>query len=991
MSADPHLHPCVIRVDEIDIAGHVGENLLDALARAQRFIPHLCYNPALGPLKTCDTCFVTVDGALVRACTLVAHEGLEVSTQDAVSEAARHEGLDRVLEKHELYCSVCDNNNGDCEIHNAVDKLSLRHQRYPYRTKPYSIDASNPFYTYDPSQCILCGRCVEACQNVQVNETLTIGWELEHPRVLWDGGQPINASSCVSCGHCVTVCPCNALMENTLLGKAGPFTGWPAPLKREMIDFVKGVEQTTTYIPITALSKIDECLRHAEQRITKTVCTFCGVGCSFDITTRGRNILKIQPEQGPANGISTCVKGKFGWDFVNNQDRLVKPLIREGSTFREASWDEALTRIHERFSAIRASHGPDALGFVATSKGSNEEAYLTQKFARGVIGTNNIDCTSRYCQSPATKGLTRTVGYAGDSGTMDDIDDAELLLLIATNTADSHPVLASRIKRRLKRGAVKVIVVDLLRHEMAERATLFLRPRPGTDLVWLCAVTRYILDHGLEDRAFLEKRVNNLDALRASLAPFTLAYAHAETGLAEAEIVRIADMIVAASGVCALWAMGVTQRTTGSDTSTAISNLLLVTGNYGKKGSGAYPLRGHNNVQGAGDFGALSEKLPGYLKVSDPKAREHVGRAWGVEIPAKPGLNNHSMIEAAHAGDLKAMYIIGEDTAVVDADTHHTQNALAKLEFLVVQDIFMSTTAQFADVVLPACPSLEKEGTFVNTERRIQRFERALDPLGESKPDWLILCELAQRFGHHWDYTGPREIMSEASKVAPILAGVTYDRLAGYESLVWPVNTQGHSETLLYTKSFHTEDGKAKLYPVHWHAPVEQAGAEYDLTLNNGRVLEHFQEGNLTSRVPGIISKVDQFYVEVSRALAEELNIKTGACVTLTSRRGSVDARVLVSPRVIGRELYTVEFSLKEPINRLTGNHVDAATQTPAFKELAVKLKVLTREGPSPVPRSNPRFGTRTPQSGVEVERKWKRDEYRPIPGTLASRAGDPS
>ncbi|MHB1672190.1 MAG: molybdopterin oxidoreductase family protein, partial [Acidiferrobacter sp.] len=429
----------------------------------------------------------------------------------------------------------------------------------------------------------------------------------------------------------------------------------------------------------------------------------------------------------------------------------------------------------------------------------------------------------------------------------------------------------------------------------------------------------------------------------------------------------------------------------GSDTSTAISNLLLVTGNYGKKGSGAYPLRGHNNVQGAGDFGALAEMLPGYLKVSDPKAREHVSRAWGVEIPARPGLNNHSMIDAAHAGDLKAMYIIGEDTAVVDADTYHTQRALAKLDFLVVQDIFMSTTAQFADVVLPACPSLEKEGTFVNTERRIQRFERALDPLGESKPDWLILCELAKRFGHRWDYAGPREIMSEASKVAPILAGVTYDRLEGYNSLVWPVDAQGHSEMLLYTESFHTEDGRAKLHPVHWHAPVERACAEYDLTLNNGRVLEHFQEGNLTSRVPGIVSKVNQFYVEVSPELADELGIKTGACVTLTSRRGSVEARVLVSPRVIGRELYTVEFSLKEPINRLTGKHTDAATQTPAFKELTVKLKVLTREGPSPVPRSNPRFGTRTPQSGVEVERKWKRDEYRPIPGTVAARAGDPS
>ena len=991
MSADPHPHPCVINVDEKAIASSVGENLLDALRRTDCYIPHLCYNPALGPIKACDTCFVMVNGALVRACTVHADHGLKVSTQDAVSDAARREGMDRILEKHELYCSVCDNNNGDCEIHDAVDRLALSHQRYPYRPKPYAADTSNPFYTYDPLQCLLCGRCVEACQNVQVNETLTIDWEMEHPRVLWDGGQAINESSCVSCGHCVTVCPCNALMENTLLGQGGPLTSWPAPLKREMIDLMKGVEQTTSFIPITAVSKIDQCLRHAEQKITKTVCTYCGVGCSFDITTRGRHVLKVQPEHGPANGISTCVKGKFAWDFVNSKDRLVKPLIRCGSSFHEASWDEALGLVHERLSMIRASHGPDAIGFIATSKGSNEEVYLTQKFARAIIGTNNIDCTSRYCQSPATEGLTRTVGYAGDSGTMDDIDDAELVLLIGTNTADSHPVLATRIKRRLKRGEIKVVVIDLLHHEMAERAQLFLRPKPGTDLVWLCAVTRYILDNGLEDRAFLARRVNNLEALRASLAPFTLAYAEAETGLSQRDLVRIADMIVNASGVCALWAMGVTQRTTGSDTSTAISNLLLVTGNYGKKGSGAYPLRGHNNVQGAGDFGALSDKLPGYLKVSDKEARERVGRAWGVELPARPGLNNHSMINAAHSGTLHAMYIIGEDTAVVDANTRHTEEALERLDFLVVQDVFMTTTARFADVVLPACPSLEKEGTFVNTERRIQHFGQALDPLGLSRPDWRILCALAERFGHRWDYAGPREIMSEATKVAPLFAGATYDRLEGYASVVWPVDAQGHSETLLYTKRFHTEDGKAQLYPVHWHAPVERADSEYDLTLNNGRVLEHFQEGNLTARVPGLVSKVNQFYVEISHELADELDIRTGARVTLTSRRGSVEASVFVSPRVVGRELYTVEFSLTEPINRLTGNHADGVTSTPAFKELAVKLSILSREGPSPIPRSNPRFGTRTPQSGVEVERKWRRREYQPIPATVANQGGTPS
>lgn len=989
MSADSHAHPCVIRVDEKDVVASVGENLLDVLARADIYIPHICYEPALGPIKTCDTCFVTIDGVLTRACTVAARNKLEVSTTNLASQAAREEGMQRILQKHELYCTLCDNNNGDCEIHDAVDRLKLRHQRYPFEAKPYAPDRSNPFYTYDPHQCILCGRCVEACQNIQVNETLSIGWELDQPRVLWDGGRAINESSCVSCGHCVNVCPCNALMENTLLNHGGPFTAWPTPLKREMIDFVKRIEPTTTFIPITAISNIDQCLREAEQKVTKTVCTYCGVGCSFEMWTRGRHILKVQPSVGPANGISTCVKGKFGWDFVNSKDRLVSPLIREGSTFRKASWDEAYTLIHSRLHSIRAAHGPDALGFIATSKGSNEEAYLTQKFARAVIGTNNIDCTSRYCQSPATMGLTRTVGYAGDSGTMDDLENAGLALLIGTNTTDSHPVLATRLKRRQKKGQMKIVVVDILRHEMAERADLFLRPKPGTDFVWLSAVARYILDQGQEDRVFLKNRVNNLDAYRQSLAPFTLAYAEATTGIAASDLMRLADMISGAPGVCALWAMGVTQRTTGTDTSTAISNLLLITGNYGKTGSGAYPLRGHNNVQGAGDFGALSEQLPGYQKVSDPKARAHVGAAWGIELPSKPGLNNHTMIESIYSGDLKGMYIVGEDTAVVDADTSHTQGALEKLEFLVVQDIFMTTTAQFADVVLPACPSLEKEGTFVNTERRIQRFEAAMPPLGESKPDWLILCELAQRFGHNWNYTGPREIMSEAVRVAPLFAGATYERLEGFDSVCWPVNAQGQSETLLYTQRFHTEDGKAMLHAMQWHPPKEQADREYDLILNNGRVLEHFQEGNLTARVPGLVSKVPEFYVEISEGLASEMGISTGGRVRLTSRRGSIEGKVFVSPRVVGRELYSVEFSLTEPINRLTGNHADPVVATPAFKELAVKLTVLSAKGDSPIPRSNPRFGQRTPQSGVEVERKWRRPEYRPIPDVVAARGGN--
>ena len=351
---------------------------------------------------------------------------------------------------------------------------------------------SNPFYRYDPDQCILCGRCVEACQTLQVNETLSIRWEDEHPRVLWDGGAPIGESSCVSCGHCISVCPCNALMERSMLGEAGYMTSLSKPALSGMIDVVKGIEPEMGYGAILQVSEIESRIKK-----TKTVCTYCGVGCSFDVWTKDRHILKVEPAEGAANGVSTCIKGKFGWGHINSQDRLNKPLIRDGSGFREASWDEALSLVARRLSEIKAATGPDSLAFISSSKCTNEEIYLMQKLARAVIGTNNMDNCSRYCQAPATMGLFRTVGYGGDAGSITDIGHAGLVLIIGSNTAESHPVLATRVKRAHKMHGQKLIVADLREHEMAARADVFFRPRPGTDLIWLSAVTKYIFDNGL--------------------------------------------------------------------------------------------------------------------------------------------------------------------------------------------------------------------------------------------------------------------------------------------------------------------------------------------------------------------------------------------------------------------------------------------------------------------------------------------------------------
>jgi formate dehydrogenase major subunit len=963
-------------LDAQEVEAKADELLIDLLLRNEFKIPCVCYHHQLGPIQTCDTCMVEVNGQLGRACATKVSSGMQVQTKSARADAAQREAFDRLLKDHMLYCTVCDNNNGNCTMHNTTKMLAVDHQKIPFTQKPYQVDATNPFYRYDPDQCVLCGRCVQACQNVEVNETLSINWEDPHPRVLWDGGKPIGESSCVSCGHCVTVCPCNALMEKSMLGEAGYMSGLPKPALNGMIDIIKGIEPDMGYRSILKVSEAESAMRESRTRKTKTVCTYCGVGCSFDVWTRGRHILKIEPEKGPTNGISTCVKGKFGWDFVNSSDRLTSPLIREGDKFRKASWEEALTLVAQQFTEIKAKNGPDAFAFISSSKCTNEESYLMQKLARAVIGTNNMDNCSRYCQAPATEGLFRTVGYGGDSGSIRDIENAGLVLIIGSNTAEAHPVAATRIKQAHKLRGQKLVVADLRKHEMAARADLFFQPKPGTDLAWLCAITRYILDNGLQKTEFLDQWVNGLDEYYKSLEPFTLEFAAKTCGLTVELLKQVAQMIVEASGVCILWAMGITQHSMGSDSSTAISNLLLVTGNYMRTGTGAYPLRGHNNVQGAGDHGAHPENLTGYQKVHDPEVRARFAAAWEVSLPSTKGLDNFQMIEAIHAGKLKAMYLFGEEIALVDGNSNNVDAALSKLEFFVVQDVFFSKTCQFANVILPASPSLEKEGTFTNTERRIQRLYQVFEPLEGSRPDWRIIQALANHLGAKWNYQHPSEIYQEIASLTPLFAGVTYERLEGYKSLQWPVAADGTDEPLLYLKRFPLPDGKARLYPVAMSSPTEPADEKFDLHFNNGCMLEHFHEGNMTYRAPGIHEKVPHAFLEVSPELAAERGIQSGTWVQLISPYGKLRVRALVTDRVQGKELYMPMNSFESPVNLLTGSHTDSVTHTPAYKESSVRMVVLPEIGESPLPKVNSRFGHPTPQSGVEVERKWKRADY---------------
>lgn len=969
-----------LTVDGSQIEASAGDRLIDVALAHGIAIPHVCYMPILGPIETCDTCIVSINGRFARACSTLVDDGMVVDTRSIAVKGREEEAMQRILGNHRLYCTVCDNNNGHCVVHNTTELLQLEHQTIPYTPKPYPpVDNSNPFYRYDINQCILCGRCVEACQNLEVNETLSIDWSLDRPRVVWDDHKPIGESSCVSCGHCVTVCPCNALMEKSMLGQAGFVTGMQPDALLPMIDLVEGIEPSMG--PVFALSDVEAQMRESRIKRTKTVCTYCGVGCSFNVWTRDRHILQIEPpEEAPVNSVSTCVKGKFGWDFVNSPDRLTKPLIREGDQFREASWDEALDIISQRMHSLWAAHGPDALMFVASSKGSNEEAYLVQKLARSVFGTNNVDNDSTYCQDPATYGLHATVGYGADSGTLKDIEAADLVIAIGSNTAESHPVFATRVKRAHKLRGQKLVVIDVRRHEMAERADLFIQPKSGTDPYLLAGLQKYLVDQGWVDESFLQRYVVGLEEYLKSLQPYGLDQVEALTGVTPEAVKQLAEMIHDAPKVAVLWAMGITQQGMGAQGSLAIANLLLLTGNIGRKGTGGYPLRGHNNVQGASDFGSKPMYLPGYQLVEDAEARARCEAVWGgKKIPAEPGLRNTEIASAVLDGRLRGLYIVGEDTALVDNNVSRIQEALEQVEFLVVQEVFLTKTAQFADVVLPAVPSLEKDGTFVNTERRIQRFYRALEPLGDAKPDWEILSLVANRLGVLWDYQHPGDIMAEVQRVAPLFAGVSYERLEGYHTLHWPVSEDGTDTPLLYQDGFHQPDGKAHLVPLTFHE-VEPPAAEFDILVNNGQLLEHFHEGNMTYRVPGIRDMVPEVFLEISSDLAKERHLEDGQWVRLVSTSGRARLRVLITERVRGREVYLPMNSIGEgAINQLTPEIFDPETKTPGYKHTYAKLEALETDPGSPLPRRNWRFQRRNPQPGVQVERKWERPDYRSL------------
>ncbi|MFB6156760.1 MAG: formate dehydrogenase subunit alpha, partial [Haloferacaceae archaeon] len=843
----------------------------------------------------------------------------------------------------------------------------------------------------DRNKCILCARCVDACNDVQVEGVLAIKGSGDDARIAFqNGAEGMADSTCVSCGHCTTVCPTGALTEKGAAGLSTvPLPGFdqrnsvgkvlegdPAPtVDRDRSAEPSGVAGFMTRARARAQKAGEAALREVEHAAeaaaaatvpegllfegataladyrlrdvdrTETTCGYCSVGCRFELHTKDGEVRAVQPtdpERAPANDFSTCVKGKFGYDFVDSPDRLTTPLVREDGDLREATWDEALSRIAGEFERIREESGADALACFASSKCTNEEDYLMGKFARAVLGTRHIDNCARLCHSSTVAALKRTVGYGAMSNSIEDVANADCYLLSGTNTTESHPVLATRIKRNVRDGA-DLVVFDPREVVIAEHADRYVRTEPGRDVAWLNGLIRYVLANDLHDEAFVAEHTRGVDELREKVEPFTPEAVERLAGVPPADLRAAAERVATAETCVFGWAMGLTQHGHGTQNVLAMADLALVTGNVGKRNAGLSPFRGHNNVQGGGgDMGTLPNCLPGYQPLDDPDVRETFADEWGVAPPAEAGMRVPEILAAAGNGDVRGLYVMGENPALSEPDVADAEASLADTEFLVVQDVFPTETAEHADVVLPAASFAEKSGSFTNTERRVQPVRKALDPPGEARQDWAILRDLAARIdhdGHAWEYDGPAEVTDEIAAVTPIYGGIIHDRLESTGGLQWPCPDEDHPGTrFLYEDGFAFEDGRARLVPADLGEPGELPDETYPLTLTTGRVLYHFHTGTLTRRVAGSAAQEPESYVEVHPETAASLGVADGDRVRVESRRGAIEVRARVTDRVGEGVVFVPMHFAEGAANRLTQERFDPDSGIPEYKVASVRV-----------------------------------------------------
>ena len=890
-------------IDGRVVEAEAGENVL-AVARRNGFdIPGLCYQPRLTPTGGCRLCLVKVEGrpGTTTACTLQVANGLAITAFDDELEADRRLLIELFLAEHNCDCLVCES-AGACELQDLAYRYALdkRTRRYasPVQGLPEE-DASSPVLVYDPSKCILCERCLKACDEIQGKEILSYAYR-GLDALVTAGPQGWDASDCDGCGECVQLCPTGAIREK--LPERPP--------------------------------------RRWEMQPVRTTCSYCGVGCQLDLWIHHGRIVNVTGGDAPPNFGSTCVKGRFGHTYVQASDRLTRPLIKRDGSFVEATWDEALDEVAMRLNVIKEQQGPDAIGGLSSATCTNEENYLFQKFMRACVGTNNVDHCARLCHASTVAGLAAAFGSGAMTNSIAEIEYADCILVTGSNTTETHPVIASLIKRAVRYRGAKLIVVDPRKIDLVKHATLWLRQRNGTDVAWINGMMNVILAEGLHDETFIAERTEGFDDLRSVIEGYTAERASETSGIPAADIRAVARMYSGAERAAIVYAMGITQHTHGTDNVLSLANLAMLTGSIGKASSGVNPLRGQNNVQGACDLGALPNVCPGYQKVTDPEVRTKFEKAWGVAPKPEVGLTVVEMMHAAAKGKLKGMVIMGENPMISDPNLNHVEEALQRLDFLVVQDVFLTETAQLADVVLPAASFAETDGTFTNTERRVLLVNRAIDPPGEARPDWEILCDLASRMGYPMSYADPAEIMDEIAGVSPIYGGIHHHRL-GETGLQWPCPTDVHPGTMFLHEGQFSR-GKGKFHAVEYSPSAELPDDVYPFVLSTGRILHHFHTGSMSRRSDALNAYENEAYAEVHPNDLSNLGLSDGDPMRVVTRRGSIVTKARATERVAEGSLFIPFHFVEAAANRLTNDALDPKAKIPELKVAACRLERVT-------------------------------------------------